>query len=115
MSSPHSALLADILIAIGALPDAFVEKINVVACVNPATGQFVRSAERGHPDLQMCVRNRRTGLGVFVAGDVKTGDGRLTKEQRSWRDAFVSRGGGIFREFRSVQDALDAIEEARNA
>ena len=115
MSSAHTKLLAEVLLAIGALPDAFVEKVNVVVGVNPATGQHVRSVEKGHPDIQACVRNRRTGLGLFVAGDVKTGNANLTKEQRNWRDAFIARGGGIYRVFRSVQDAIDAIEDARNA
>jgi hypothetical protein len=110
----HTALLNEILLAIGALPDAFVEKIQVINVPLPS-GRWHRSAEDGHPDLQACVRNRRTGLGLMVAGDAKTGGAVLSPEQRAWRDAFVARGGGIFRELRSIQDAIDLINEARNA
>lgn len=47
-------------------------------------------------------------IGVFWAGDVKFGRGKLTDKQRAFLDA-VRRNGGIAGELRSVDDALNLI------
>lgn len=47
-------------------------------------------------------------VAVFLSVEVKTGSGRMTKEQRSWMDV-VNKMGGIAIEARTVEDLNDKI------
>jgi hypothetical protein len=111
----HGDLIAAIADSLGSQPDVFMLRINVFAGRRSGSETWSRSAPKGTPDLLCCVRNRRTGLGLFLAMDAKTGAASLTKEQRNFRDAIQRFGGGMFAEVRSVDDAAAAVEGARNA
>ena len=109
----HSALIAEIELAIGALPYVFMLHINVFAGQRAGTENWTRSAPKGTPDLLCSVIHFGTGLGVFLAMDAKTGNATLTPEQRNFRDAIQRFGGGFFAEVHSVADAIEAVERAR--
>jgi hypothetical protein len=53
-------------------------------------------------------------IGRFVGIEVKTPTGRLTAEQRLWRDA-VTRAGAFYAVARSAEEAADAVVRARMA
>jgi hypothetical protein len=48
-------------------------------------------------------------IGVFVAGEVKTPNGRVTPQQQAFLDA-IARNGGRAAVWRSVDDAMDTIK-----
>ena len=111
----HNDLKAAIGLALGAEKDVVMLNINVFVGRRENSNTWTRSAPKGTLDLLCCVKNRRTGLGLFVALDAKTGGGAMTKEQRAFRRAIETFGGGIAAEAHSVEDAIAAIERARNA
>lgn len=55
---------------------------------------------------------RNAAVGVFVAFEIKTPRGRLTDEQRMFGE-LVQRRGGFFAVLRSVEDAEQALDQAR--
>lgn len=114
-SRAHSALVADIELELGSQPDVFMLHINVFSGQRAGTETWTRSAPKGTPDFLCCVRNRSTGRGLFLAMDAKTGAASLTKEQRNFAAAISKFGGGMFAEVHSVEDAIAAVEAARNA
>lgn len=54
----------------------------------------------------------RPSLGIFLALEVKSSTGRVSKEQQMFLD-LVNRRGGVGRVVRSVNDARKALDEAR--
>jgi hypothetical protein len=109
----HSALVAEIELALGALPYVFMLHINVFAGQRAGTENWTRSAPKGTPDFLCSVIHYGTGFGLFLAIDAKTGSACLTKEQRNFRDSIRKFGGGFFAEVHSVADAIDAVERVR--
>ncbi|HXG69941.1 MAG TPA: VRR-NUC domain-containing protein [Gemmatimonadaceae bacterium] len=53
------------------------------------------------------------GPGKFIAIEVKTPSGRMTTEQRCWRDAVV-KAGGVYILARSVEEAVEGVRNAAN-
>lgn len=66
----------------------------------------------GSSDLIGVVTSERTVCGVFLAMELKTPTGRVSKEQEQWI-AIVNARGGVGRVVRSVDEAGEAIAEAR--
>ena len=58
----------------------------------------------GGPDLIGCIRPH----GRMLACEVKTPEGRLSRDQRCWRDAFVASGGAYILA-RSAESALEQL------
>jgi hypothetical protein len=58
----------------------------------------------GGPDLVGCIRPTGRMLGV----EVKAPEGRLSRDQKCWRDAFVAAGGAYILA-RSAEAALEAL------
>ena len=101
----HTALRNKILVALSR-PDCRVIAINAMVARNPKTRQVVRSVEKGTPDLLALLSNGR-----FLWIEVKTGQGRLTPEQRNFRDRIVDLAGEPHHVVaRSVEDAVAAVE-----
>lgn len=51
-------------------------------------------------------------VAVFVSMEAKEGTGRMTPEQKNWRDQ-VQAAGGIAGEVRSVEDAIRLLSDER--
>jgi hypothetical protein len=75
---------------------------------------------RGVPDVLACFPERRwiphtrgefIDQGIFVAAEVKTGRGRLTRDQERERDA-LRKAGGVWVEVRRLDDLETALLEA---
>jgi len=62
----------------------------------------------GSPDLVGLV----IGSGQFLAVEIKTPVGRLSDEQKAWL-ATVQKMGGIARVIRSVDQAVELVDELR--
>lgn len=101
--NPETVLLNDILVAITALPCAFFERCNTGAMRSP-TGRLVRFGTPGAPDI------RGTYKGRSIAIEVKTKSGKLSKEQKRWRDSFVA-AGGVHIVGRDAPSVLAALED----
>ena len=61
---------------------------------------------KGEADLQGIIYPR----GRFLAIEVKTNSGRLTKEQERWRDMII-KFGGAYIEARSLDDAISGVKK----
>ncbi len=82
---------------------------NNVGMATTNTGSVIRfGLAIGSPDLIGW-----TKLGRFLAVEVKTSSGRLTKHQRQFLDAIIA-AGGIAGVARSVGDAVEIIQGASN-
>lgn len=77
---------AEILIAITAIPDSMWERMNTGAG-RDKSGRLVRFGTPGGPDIRGCLRGRA------VAIECKSQVGRLSPDQRIWRDNFTRAGG----------------------
>lgn len=114
-SAAHTALVKEILVAIGALP-------GVVAGAN-ASGQARYVSERtgksfhvpygwptkGGPDILVVV----APLGRLIALECKTGDATPTKEQRSCHAALRAVGVAVH-VVRGIDEARNALMEVRS-
>jgi len=94
-----------ILVAIGALPGVFVERMNTGGA-RMLDGSFVRFGTPGRADLWVCV------LGRLVLLEVKTERGRLSKDQQDWSAAVVraTEGRVVYEVVRSVDDAVAVVQ-----
>ena len=94
-------ILADILIAVTAMPDAFLIRTNT-GQARTASGKQVRFGRPGQPDIVGCVRGR------YVVIEAKTQRGTQSAHQRNWQ-ANVERAKGLYILARSVEDVMAAL------
>jgi hypothetical protein len=108
-SDAHSELVHDILLALGALPDARIWRNSVGAARplhNPA--RVLRFGLKGSADISGIV----LPFGRRLEIEAKTGSGQPSKEQRSFL-AMINRMGGVAGVARSVADAVRLLERAK--
>lgn len=104
MSIPEAVIQRLILARLNQLPGVHVWRQNTgVASMN---GRTVRFGLPGAADLTGLVAGRRLEL------EIKTGTGRVRPEQRAYGE-MIRRFGGVYAVCRSLEDALAAVEEAR--
>lgn len=107
----ESELMDAIRLALGRCDDVVVWRNNV-GLLEAEGGHRVRyGLAKGSADLVGIVR-MANGLGRFFALEVKTVTGRLHADQERWLRLVESRGGYAV-VVRSVEDALAAVEAAR--
>lgn len=96
-----------IRLAIGQLPDVVIWRNE--SGVAEHRGRYVRyGLQKGSSDLIGTL----APYGRFLALEVKTPNGRISKEQKLFLD-LVRRQGGFACVVRSAEEALSAIERAR--
>lgn len=124
-TSSHTRLVAEIRLALGSDPDLVLWP-NLSASVQVVThdGKLIRMRTGlavGSSDLvgivTLLARHHLAGvepirLGRFFALEVKTGTGRTSPEQRMWLELVRSKGG-FAAVVRSVEDAVEAVQRAR--
>ena len=115
MAASETHLQQEIRLALGTRPDLKLYRNNCGGLPDPRTGRLVTfGLARGSADLigwrTIVVTPDMVGttLAVFTSIEIKTPTGRLTPQQRSWRDA-VHLAGGIAGVARSVGDALQIV------
>jgi hypothetical protein len=96
-------IMADIMIAITALPESHFERTNTGAA-RTSTGAVIRFNRPGHGDITGCLR------GCYVEIETKTKTGALRKEQKH-RKWLIERAGGRYIVARSVADALAGLAD----
>lgn len=112
-TSPHSALVAEIRLALGA-----AEYCDLALWLSPngdAVRWSARTASVTHAHLGLPVGSADLiGIcrGRFVSLEVKTGRAVPSAEQLRW-GALVQRHGGFHAVIRSVAEALAAIDRCR--
>ena len=94
-----SDLVNAVLIAVTALPDGMFFRASTGVARPLGTTRVVRFNLPGTPDILGTFRGRSVGI------ECKTGTGRLSAVQRTWRKNFL-RSGGLYIEARSVQQVL---------
>jgi len=109
-SSAHSELLDDVLYAVGRLPDVRVWKRNVGLATPVHSSHPIYFGVEGESDLDGII----FPLGRRLAIEIKTGAGKLTGDQKKWRDMII-KFGGVFIEARSVEQCLKELEIHREA
>lgn len=97
-SSAHHALVAQILALSVGRPDLILLEFKVGAAMS-MSGAIFKYGTKGVSDII----GFRAPHAQFIAIEIKTGTGKLTKEQRAFKCA-VERCGGIFIEARSIED-----------
>lgn len=102
----ETALVQSILLALGSRDDCRVWRNNTGKLPDPRTGRWVTFGLRGSADILGLLRGGR-----FLAVECKTRTGRLSPEQCSFRD-MVLRLGGCYVVARSVEDAVNAVDES---
>jgi hypothetical protein len=107
-SAEHSALKRQILLDLGADPRWRLFGNQVGLAFDPKTGaHFPFGLVVGASDILAIVKPR----GRWAVLEVKTGDGRPTKEQRAFLK-MIATFGGFSRVVRSVAEAEAALCEA---
>lgn len=102
-------------LAVGRLPGVVLWRNNVGVSERwngRAPERIVYGLAPGSADLVGLVM-REDGFGRFIALEVKTPAGRISPEQKLWHD-LVNRLGGYAAVVRSVEEAITAVELARN-
>ena len=94
-------VLASVLVAVTALPGAFLHRTNTGVGV-AQDGRHIRFGQVGTADITGCVRGR------YVAIEVKRPGGRQSPAQRVWQAA-CERAGGLYVLARSADEALTAL------
>ena len=97
----EAGIQAQILLAIGRMPDLLVWRQNVGKMI-AANGRVVSFGVPGCPDIIGCYRGR------FIGIEVKAPKGRQSDQQIKFQAA-VERAGGIYILARSVNDAVSAL------
>ena len=120
------SLQDDVRLTLGKMDDVVIWRNHVAAF--EVDGRFQRSGlVKGSADLIGIVTRqvkllalakvcgeyvRFENVGIFLALEIKEGKGRLSLEQRMFLD-LVNRMGGVGREIRSIEEAIEAVEVAR--
>ena len=109
-SAAHQKLVDDILFAFGSRPDVRVHTVKVGLAVPIGSNRPVYFGLKGESDIQgiVCVLIKGQKVGIFLAIEVKTGSGKLSKDQGYYK-AMVLNMGGIFIEARSVKESLQYL------
>lgn len=105
-SAAHEKLVKEILLACGSLPAVrlFARRVGYAV---PLHGDHpVHYGINGEADIQGFVKVGNLAASVGI--EVKTGKGKLEKDQIRWRDMFISFGG-IYCEARSVDDVMECL------
>ena len=102
----ESALLAQVLLALGSRPDCRVWRCNTGRLLNPQSGRWISFGLKGSADILGILRGGR-----FLAIETKTPEGRLRPEQRAFRGMILTFGG-VYVVARSVADAVAGVEGA---
>lgn len=104
----EAQLQAEIRLAIGRMPDVRLWRNNS-GFLDGAITKIRVGLATGSSDLIGIL----APSGRFIALEIKTPKGRETEEQKQWQ-AIIRRFGGFACVVRSVQEAEDAIQRARN-
>lgn len=108
MANAETTIMHDILMAVSALPGALFWRQNVGTFQTLDRRMVVRVGVVGMADLGGMYR------GHSVQIEVKTPIGRLSKDQKRWKDA-VERCGGIFVCARNPAEALSTLAALTDA
>lgn len=106
----HNELKERTLLAIGARDDLLVWNAPAGLFRTLRGNGVVRVGLTGQADVMGVWRHPLHGIGQTVAFEMKTGAGRLSPEQRLWRDQFEARGG-LYVPVRNPQDAVNALDD----
>jgi len=106
-TAAHTKLKNDILAEIGCRDDILIVP-TVSGVFRSLYGNRVVNAGAHKADIILAVAPRGRMVGI----EVKTGNATLKKNQGNWKKALLKRGG-FHITARSVQDALDGIEESK--
>jgi hypothetical protein len=104
----ESLIQAKILKELGCREDCRIWRRNVGA-MKTANGRTVKFGTPGEADIQGILKG-----GTFIAIEVKTKKGRLSKKQINW-GKMILKFGGIYTVARSVEDAVSAVNNAVSA
>lgn len=101
----HTALVKRLQVAICEryMPRCF--EFNLQVMVGDEHRRWTRSAPNGASDIVACIDGR------WVSLEAKTGAGKLTERQRTFRDAII-RAGGVYIVARDVDAAMRELERA---
>jgi hypothetical protein len=102
----EAELLQVSLETLSQLDGVFVWRNNTGAALDRRTGRFVRFGVPGGADILGCAH------GAPIALELKSQRGRQTHEQQVFQRAF-ERGGGLYRVVRTLEEALQVVEDAR--
>ena len=100
----HEELKDKLMFAFGSQPDVRV----FVRDVGFDFARKIKFGIKGEADIQ----GIWGPFGVALAIEVKTGSGRLSKDQVRWRDMFLKQGG-IYIEARDVEQSLKYFESKK--
>lgn len=102
----HQKLLDEILLAVGSMPEVRLWPRHVGCARHLHTGGIIRYGVVGESDLDGILQGGRR-----LAIEVKSGRGRLSKEQMRWRDMLI-KYNALYIEARSVAQVLKEINDA---
>ena len=112
MANQETVIQQNIRLALGTRSDLRLFRNQVGQLPDPRTGRPVQfGLAKGSADLvgwktiKVTPDMVGTEIAQFVSLEIKTPDGRLTKQQKAWLDA-VLKSGGIADVARSPEDAL---------
>lgn len=104
-SPAHTALVNQIMLAIGARPNCRVFQNNVGFAKDPISGQVVKFGTKGMADLLAIVGPYHLWI------ECKTGKGVLSEQQKRFRQTILTVAGEAHHVVaRSVEDAVNAVE-----
>ncbi len=102
----HQKLLGEIMLAVGSMPEVRLWPRSVGCARHIHTNSIVRYGVVGETDIDGIIKGGRR-----LAIEVKTGRGKLSKEQESWRDMLI-RFGALYIEARSLDQVVEEIKKA---
>lgn len=108
MSNAETPIQNRIMIALSLELGALVTRVNCGRFRQLKGEGIVQGAPTGTADLLVCVGGR------YFAVEVKTPEGKQTKEQRDFQRAVEARGG-VYLLVRSPQDAVAQVRAALEA
>jgi hypothetical protein len=98
-------------LAIGSRSDCRLWRVNVGTAITDR-GQWMSFGLPGMADLAGILRCGEIGVALFI--EVKSGKGRLSPQQKRFRDMAVAFGA-CYVEARSVEDAITGIERYKQS
>lgn len=108
MSNAETDIMRSVLVAVSALPGALFWRQNTGVFKSLSGRETVRCGIPGMADLGGVYYGRAVQI------EVKTPIGRLSSDQKRWKDA-VERAGGIFVLARNPADALETLAALTDA
>ena len=110
--TPESALVRSIRLAVGQQAGIVIWRNSTGIAVFRSSGYREQTVRYGLCPGSADIIGLVAPHGRFLALEVKTPKGRLTKEQQCFLD-LINRLGGVGRMVRSVNEAMAVLEEAR--